>query len=93
MDPRNTVAMKDGAFGSGWRPRLGISAVSKPTGRRSFFRRGAAAAATALAAYAGREAFGLSGNPNPLAQPVSRLECDGVRGNPGARERPCEIPG
>ena len=39
MDPRNTVAMKDGAFGSGWRPRLGISAVSKPTGRRSFFRR------------------------------------------------------
>jgi hypothetical protein len=66
MDPRNTVVMKDGAFGSGWRPRLGISAVSKPTGRRSFFRRGAAAAATALAAYAGREAFGVSGNPNYL---------------------------
>ncbi len=67
MDPRGTMAMKDDSFGSNWRPGASVEPDRKlVTGRRSFFRRGAAAAASAVAAatFAGREAF--AGNPNYL---------------------------
>jgi hypothetical protein len=58
-------AMKDGSFGSAWYPGANHNVPKKPvTGRRGFFRRGAAAAASAMAVYAGREAF--AGNPNYL---------------------------
>jgi hypothetical protein len=67
MDLRVTEAMKDGSFGSGWRPGANTAAAKiQPTGRRSFLRRGAAAAAAALAGFAGRDAFGQSSNPNYL---------------------------
>jgi hypothetical protein len=58
-------AMKDGSFGSAWCPGANHDEKKKPvTGRRGFFRRGAVAAASAVAVYAGREAF--AGNPNYL---------------------------
>ena len=51
MDPRGTMAMKDDSFGSNWRPGASVEPDRKlVTGRRSFFRRGAAAAASAVAA-------------------------------------------
>ena len=57
--------MKDDSFGSDWRPGTGDeSGKNGRTGRRGFFRRGAAAAVSALAVSAGREAF--AGNPNYL---------------------------
>ena len=64
MDPILT-AMKDDSFGSNWRPGTGDeSGKNGRTGRRGFFRRGAAVAISALAVSAGREAF--AGNPNYL---------------------------
>ncbi len=67
MDLRGTMAMKDDSFGSTWRPGARVEPDKKlVTGRRSFFRRSAAAAASAVtaASFAGREAF--AGNPNYL---------------------------
>jgi hypothetical protein len=65
MDPILT-AIKDDSFGSDWRPGTGGQTGKKRvTGRRAFFRRGVAAAASALAVSAGREAF-ADGNPNYL---------------------------
>jgi hypothetical protein len=65
MDPVLKVAMCNDSFGSDWRPGTGgAKGKSCKTGRRGFFRRGAAAAASALAVCAGRDAF--AGNPNYL---------------------------
>jgi hypothetical protein len=67
MDLRGAMAMKDDSFGSNWRPGASAErAKTLVTGRRSFFRRGAAAAASAVAAatFAGRDAF--AGNRNHL---------------------------
>ena len=59
MDTRGTMAMMDDSFGCNWRPGARVEPEKKPvTGRRSFFRRGAAAAASAVAAtVAGRVVF------------------------------------
>ncbi len=65
MDRILTAAMRDDSFGSDWRPGSGGETGKKrETGRRAFFRRGVAAAASALAVSAGRQAF--AGNPNYL---------------------------
>lgn len=65
MDSLLRAAMNDGSFGSGWRPGVERVEDARPkAGRRSFLGRGAAAAAGALAAFAGREA--RAGNPNYL---------------------------
>jgi hypothetical protein len=65
MASRLADAMKDDSFGSQWYPGGNQQVKNKPvTGRRGFFRRGAAAAASALAVYAGRDAF--ASNPNYL---------------------------
>lgn len=66
MDPRVMTAMKDDSFAFGRRSGAGNRASQELVdGRRSFFRRGAAAAAAAMAAFAGRDAR-ASGNPNYL---------------------------
>jgi hypothetical protein len=58
MDPILTAAMKDDSFGSDWRPGTGVGTAKKRgTGRRAFFRRGVAAAASALAVSAWHNAF------------------------------------
>ena len=66
MDPILTAAMSDGSFGSDWRPgSSGETGKKRGTGRRAFFRRGVAAAASSvLAVSAGRQAF--ASNPNYL---------------------------
>jgi hypothetical protein len=66
MDLRQTTAMKDDSFGRVAPPAAVIRPDLRPvSGRRSFLRRGAAAAAaTVAAAFAGREA--RAGNPNYL---------------------------
>jgi hypothetical protein len=67
MDARLSAAMNDSSFGSLWRPGTGGDAGKKPrSGRRSFLRRGAVAAASALAACAGRDALAGFANPNHL---------------------------
>jgi hypothetical protein len=64
MDPRVMTAMEDDSFGIGRRSGAGNRASRElVAGRRSFLRRGAAAAA-AIAAFAGRDA--RAGNPNYL---------------------------
>jgi hypothetical protein len=65
MDSNLKTAMRDCAFGASWQPGQ-EKAPDKPgrSGRRAFFRRGAAAAASALAVGAVGEAFGS--NPNYL---------------------------
>ena len=83
MDPILTAAMKDDSFGSDWRPGTGGGTGKKRgTGRRAFFRRGVAAAASALAVSAGRKAFARQSQLPP--QPVSGREREGVRGDPDA---------
>ena len=63
MDPILTAALSDDSFGSDWRPGAGGEPGKKRgTGRRGFFRRGVAAAASVLAVSAGRQAF--ADNPN-----------------------------
>jgi hypothetical protein len=65
MDSVLKAAMIDDSFGSNWRPgAAGESGKPQRTGRRAFFRRGAAAAGAALAVSAGRQAF--AGDPNYL---------------------------
>jgi hypothetical protein len=65
MDPILTAALSDNSFGSDWRPGAGGEPGKKRgTGRRGFFRRGVAAAASVLAVSAGRQAF--ADNPNFL---------------------------
>lgn len=64
MDPIHTT-MKDESFGLSWRPAAGGAGEDRArTGRRSFLGRGAAAAAAAVAALAGRDAHAQ--NPNYL---------------------------
>ena len=67
MDSSLTAAIKDNSFGLDWQPEMNDQARERvATGRRSFFRRGAAAATTVLAACAGRDALAQSGNPHRL---------------------------
>ena len=65
MDSIHKVAMSDDSFGTLWRPGTpGRMGEKQTTGRRGFFRRGAVAAASALAVSLGGKAF--AGNPNYL---------------------------
>ncbi len=65
MDSPLSSAMKDSAFGTGWRPEVARVEAGRPrTGRRSFLGRGAAAAVGAMAVLVGRET--RAGNPNYL---------------------------
>jgi Ferritin-like domain len=60
MDSILKAAIKNDSFGSDWRPGTGGETGKKRgTGRRAFFRRGIAAAASALAVSAGRDAFAV----------------------------------
>jgi hypothetical protein len=66
MDPIFTAAISDESLGSDWHPGTGVEMGKKHgTGRRAFFRRGVAVAASALAVSARRDAF-ASDNPNFL---------------------------
>jgi hypothetical protein len=66
MDSHLELSRQDRAFGSSWCPGRGSAAPGEATGRRSFFRRGAAAVAAAAATFAVRSSSAQSGNPNYL---------------------------
>jgi Ferritin-like domain len=65
MNSRDRTVLDNGSGDFGGLDKVNEPGAEAPTGRRSFFRRGAAAMAAAAAAYAGREAFGQTTNSLP----------------------------
>ena len=90
MDPILSAAMSGKSFGADWQGALDRASNRKGvTGRRGFFRRGIAAAASSLAMCVWSEAF--AGNLNGLPS-LYFGENARIRGYPATRKRTRGVP-